>query len=543
MLDDYEIIESLASQMKQVVDSTVWDRGYDYFVGRYVQSMMSEGHLVFARVRGSARNLYTVQLDLEAFRRSHCSCPHDRYCKHLVAVFFALYDSVGDPAEFLLEVFQERSNGGKSIQNSEQIESVSEAKKRRSTKLTQLQKVSVPTEDSSFERWLQYADQEYQTIAGRISTDGYRMDAEIDFIRPLSAIHETWSKPLQALHQLCILVFLAVKGDELAGSAGKVAHGYYAGHLSHRILQTAINAVDAVSRRIVEEAMGDVVSRQQYTEMMVYLRETLLESPATEAPLLVYLTLWIHLARLGADLAAETVTLKMQVSSIPEGYTSRVYGEQALLVLYVLANQDDSAMPLAMAHAKATSTLKIALSALELMGEVDRYVRWLRVFTERSDLFDAGERATFTPFWLTAVQLDPSVAKACEQYLKRYLPRTAHAYDMYLLVSEQYRAWVEERMMRGALPIHADKEALSVVEKADRGSLLPWYHQAIERAIRERNRASYKVAARMMKKLQGHYKKLKQAERFEAYVMDVKSRYSRFRALHEELQKKGLIPS
>ncbi|MNP16840.1 hypothetical protein D3C76_1092490 [compost metagenome] len=71
--------------------------------------------------------------------------------------------------------------------------------------------------------------------------------------------------------------------------------------------------------------------------------------------------------------------------------------------------------------------------------------------------------------------------------------------------------------------------------------VLPLYHQDVERYILEKNRQSYKQAVRLLKKLAGFYKKLKEQDRWQAYLEQLAARFSRLRAFQEELRKGKLI--
>jgi uncharacterized Zn finger protein len=78
---------------------------------------------------------------------------------------------------------------------------------------------------------------------------------------------------------------------------------------------------------------------------------------------------------------------------------------------------------------------------------------------------------------------------------------------------------------------------LRAIEEYDPGLLLPLYHQAAERAVLEKNRASYKTAVRLLKKLYSYYKLLKKEDRWERYINRLADKFSRLRAFQEELKK------
>jgi uncharacterized Zn finger protein len=79
------------------------------------------------------------------------------------------------------------------------------------------------------------------------------------------------------------------------------------------------------------------------------------------------------------------------------------------------------------------------------------------------------------------------------------------------------------------------------LEKTDLRLVLPLYHQDAERYILEKNRQSYKQAVRLLKKLAGFYKKLKEQDRWQLYIGQLAERHSRLRAFQEELRRGKLI--
>jgi uncharacterized Zn finger protein len=84
-------------------------------------------------------------------------------------------------------------------------------------------------------------------------------------------------------------------------------------------------------------------------------------------------------------------------------------------------------------------------------------------------------------------------------------------------------------------------EELHLLEKEDLKLLLPLYHQAVERCILEKNRTSYKDAVKLLKKLKTYYKRLKQQQRWEQYIVRLAAQYTRLRAFQEELRKGKVI--
>ncbi len=99
------------------------------------------------------------------------------------------------------------------------------------------------------------------------------------------------------------------------------------------------------------------------------------------------------------------------------------------------------------------------------------------------------------------------------------LPRSYYYYTEYLMKTERFRQWVDLQLSHQISPASLYTEQLKAVEKADPTLLLPLYHQAVEKAVAEKNRASYKIAVRYLKKLFTIYKRHKQSDRWENYII------------------------
>ena len=70
-------------------------RGYDYFKEKKVICFAETAADIYsARVAGSSKEPYSVELNIDHPRKSKCNCPHADgkriICKHIVAAYFAI---------------------------------------------------------------------------------------------------------------------------------------------------------------------------------------------------------------------------------------------------------------------------------------------------------------------------------------------------------------------------------------------------------------------------------------------------------------------
>lgn len=143
--------------------------------------------------------------------------------------------------------------------------------------------------------------------------------------------------------------------------------------------------------------------------------------------------------------------------------------------------------------------------------------------------------------WVVVAQHHGDARSDCEAFLTENEPLSHSYLARFYIMTEQYRAWVDYCLFNGRMPNEIEREALRHVEKAAPEYLLPLYHQAVERCIRLKNRAAYKVAVRHLKKLSTLYKKLKRQDDWVRFLNQFTSRYTRLRALQDEMRKRGVI--
>jgi hypothetical protein len=166
-----------------------------------------------------------------------------------------------------------------------------------------------------------------------------------------------------------------------------------------------------------------------------------------------------------------------------------------------------------------------------------KWLRWLGPEVRKDKSYYAND---YLDLWDEAAA-HIKVEEEHREAMVALLPASYRHYSSFLLLKEDYQAWADLCLLLNLSPIHIEKSDLKIVEKGDVRFLLPIYHYAAEAYIQGKNRADYKEAVKLLKKLATAYKKLKQAPRFEDYVLQLSKQYSRYRAFQEELRKGKLI--
>lgn len=169
-----------------------------------------------------------------------------------------------------------------------------------------------------------------------------------------------------------------------------------------------------------------------------------------------------------------------------------------------------------------------------------RLRRWLQFLAPYVPGAPATPLAIFFEVWRKLAEQSGRQEDGADyrEQLVAMLPYTMRLYEEDLLERGEWKGWVDLQLMLGE---SARREELKHVQAQAPEVLLPYYHQWTLRWIESKQRAGYKEAVRQMKKLQTIYRKLKREPEFRRFVSMVETRFSRLRALQEEMRKGKLI--
>lgn len=144
--------------------------------------------------------------------------------------------------------------------------------------------------------------------------------------------------------------------------------------------------------------------------------------------------------------------------------------------------------------------------------------------------------------WSKTVEQLPAAEERMWVTLREMLPYSERIYEQLMLERGQWRQWMDYQLSNDVDALAIRAADLKPLEKHAPEVLLPFYHQAVERYVLEKNRGSYKKAVRLLKRLSKLYAKMKLTARWEPFIDSFTDKHSRLRALQEELRKGKLIP-
>jgi hypothetical protein len=121
--------------------------------------------------------------------------------------------------------------------------------------------------------------------------------------------------------------------------------------------------------------------------------------------------------------------------------------------------------------------------------------------------------------------------------MKSLMPYSYGEYEWYLFETKKFRKWVELQLWMGFDLSGLETYKIKEIKKADPYALFPLYHIAIQQAIGQRNKSSYKEATSLLKALHSLYKKEKLEDVWVEYISQIKEGTKRLRSFQEELKK------
>jgi hypothetical protein len=124
--------------------------------------------------------------------------------------------------------------------------------------------------------------------------------------------------------------------------------------------------------------------------------------------------------------------------------------------------------------------------------------------------------------------------------LRELLPASFTIYARWMLQEGDYAGWIDLHVAVGQDPQHSD--GYEAAAKKAPEALLPFHHLQAEQWIEERNRNGYKAAVGHLRQLKTLYARMKREDLWRVFTNRLMARYSRLKALREELERGGIIP-
>ncbi|MCM2535765.1 SWIM zinc finger family protein [Neobacillus pocheonensis] len=476
-----------------------------------------------------------VQLDLTFLSMSECSCPYEGLCRHQMAVFFTAYAKIGSVAEWV-----------------EEWREPMKEKKEFTTWGLQTAKDLIKANGvlkPDYSRWVHSFEVSFDTLlASKKYTSPFIITELFQIyerrIHASAPVEQEW----RLLYELVGIVIsfkkLAVLSEQSGHTEDMVKRAYL--HLFHNMMDDADDLVQKIG---IQSLPFD------FDEFILKLKDDAFELLTAAKGLelervYLYRLLWSNLFK-------KKVWREEEAGKIRERMK--------------LLQDWENPLPLMIAGIHLNFLLHNDEAALKMVGRVGDEVvtpyliHWIDLFSHQKawkrvspviELFlqklkayleELGGYHSCSSFTKTALK---AIAPFCvengrtdlfERALLKTLPYSFADYEYMLFERGQYDRWSELQAYVGLNYYDLPKDRVKLIEKEKPEVLLGMLHQLAQREIDQKNRQSYKLAVRHLKKLRTLYKKMKRLDDWEYFFETLLDKTKRLRAFHEECRRSKLI--
>lgn len=517
--------ESLEAQLAEVMPAEMLERGWDYFRREKVRSVeVMNGTSIYGSVKGET--VYAVTLDADEFAFSTCTCPHGGYCKHMAAVYFAYCQYAGlSPDEAYNRLLYGENIGADAAGDA------------GGASAGAAERTEDPAQTPS--RWMEAMERKFGETYRQCRHSLHPLQSVLTSLKSMS---KTWPEPLRRMHWMHAILFVAEQAERAYSAVDSHTRYYYEmafarmtepwiGQYQELAAQLNTAGLTAAEREAVESLRAFFHGRDMDREGQLHRWETL------------YFALWGKMIddRMWRDAEEKWLAGRHQLAR-RAGRVSFFY-PMALAYLHFAEGSDERAVAL-LADTDFNRTVLLACDcALERLEENDweRLESWMNYIY--AGLMVERKSRAFGPFLSMCRIADERQPEnpAWEKHLISFLPNSYSALSDHWIEQQRYRQWADLQLRIGIDPDELDVQVVREVGKNAPQVLFPMYHQAIDNAIRSRNRQGYRTAVKLMKKLEKLYKTEKKQEAWDRYIGETVRKHQRLRALQEELWRGKIV--
>ncbi|MDN4083238.1 SWIM zinc finger family protein [Paenibacillus polymyxa] len=545
LMDDIQWQQLIQNVADHFNDVTI-KRGFQYFKqGKVKEFAMTDADHIAAVVDGN--ELYEVDLHLSAFAASRCTCPVRTNCKHMIAVLLNYANEQERSVHALVNAHSAgftRLTTQADTRTTPAFRSNPSPDHKEATR-DALRKKASNLPDMPVSEWHDLFDQCIALNHVHTQNSQYVQSA----LASIYAVKPPLSPGMQQLYGLHAHLRVLEKLVPQAPMTGYPTHtymGYYT-QIAADELKEAIERDFERPLELTDEPMHEA----RTAETLAYLREKMLIESRngtyfSDAYYQFWLY-WVYPTRQDPSIYTEELQHLLAAEKERSATLARLPWMLAQSWMYVYQAQDHKAWEL-LEEAERAFPLKISSSQLLLfLYALRQAADWVRLkdglrhigpllHSHRDDHLQ-----DYMHDWELVLQHLPDAEQDMWDTLMGMLPFAGGMYEEALLAHGKWRQWIDYQLSIRSEPLSFRVSVLQPIEKNAPELLLPFYHQAVERYVLEKNRSSYKAAVKLLKRLFKLYKKMKQETRWELFFMTFTSRHSRLRALQEELRKGKLL--
>jgi len=541
-LDDLQW-QTLIQQTAGYFSDLTIKRGFQYYKqGRVHASEKTDASgVIEASVDGT--ETYRIRLQLHSLSDSECSCPVNEGCKHMVAVLLDYAQLQGRSIHALVNAHSTTYAASSSYDRSEPA--LSQGHERLPAGISKWRVKADHLPELPISAWHELFEVCTASLGANTQNSFYAKNA----LASLHHIKPPLPPDMDPLYELHAHLFILEKLVKQPASAWN-ASGSYIGYHTQVAADHILARIERILHEGLEDSEPEEAFGQRLTETISFVRRSMLSEPRNRKFYAqVYMQLWrywIHpLAKKNDGLIKEELEQLQAAESELGSSLSRAswYMAQSFMSFYL--GEDESSWDLIRAAEKVSSLPPASVlgffDMLHSGQDWDRLARWLPEIGPLLGSHRNEHLSSYQFYWDAVIEHLPGEAERMWSSLADMLPYSKDIYQNALITHGRWREWIDYQLSTGREPLELRVSELAPIEKNAPELLLPFYHQAVERYIIHKNRAGYKAAVKLLKRLAKLYKKLKQQERWDLFIISLSVRNSRLRAFQEELRRGKLI--
>ncbi|GAB6928374.1 hypothetical protein JCM10914A_23570 [Paenibacillus sp. JCM 10914] len=541
ILDDIQW-QTLIQQTAATFSDVTIKRGFQYYKqGRIAESEIDHtaDGIVNATVDGS--ETYRVELYVHALDDSHCSCPVQSGCKHMVAVLLDYANRQGRSIHALVNAHStlytatSYSRDGLSQTEDKPLPAGAMKWKEKADRLPEM-----PVSE-----WHDLFEICTASLGSNTQNSFYAKNA----LASLHHIKPPLTANLDTLFDFHALLFVLGKLVKPPGNVWN-SSGSYIGYHTQIAADHVVAKLEELFKEAIKYESADPSWGQLLAETIEYVRRNmLLEQKNRKFYTQVYAGMWMNWIYPNVQHERHAFQTELNQLESAEAELAQSLSPSSLMIarsmMHLFLEEDREALDLLrQAEQSAPLPQGFLINWFQMLYDANQWNRLARWLSEISPLLGNQRNAAlagYQHYWNEVVNHLPEAADMMWDSLVTMLPSSKDIYQEALIDHGKWREWMDYQLSTGVEPLELRVSELAPIEKHAPELLLPFYHQAVERYILHKNRAGYKAAVKLLKRLAKLYKKLKQQERWEGFILSLSVRNSRLRALQEELRRGKLI--
>ncbi|WP_066070623.1 hypothetical protein [Neobacillus soli] len=476
-----------------------------------------------------------VRLDLHFLGMSACSCPQEGWCRHQMAVFFSAFSRMGSVADWVAEwrepIRESKAVAGWGMQTAKDLIKANGVLK------------------PDYSRWVHSFEVSFDTLlASKKSTSPYVIQELFGIyerrIHASAPVEQEW----RLLYELIAIVVsfrkLAALSEELGHEADMVKRTYL--HLFHNMMDDAEELAGKIGVQSLPFDFDEFIDqlRVDTFEVLTCAKGLVYER------VFLYRLLWVHFFKKKAWREDEVSRVQVRLKELQDWESPAPLLLAGIHLNFLLGNDDEALKLVGQFGAEEIAPYMVywidyltGLKAWQRVGAViELFLHKVKVYLEQLGSYHSC--ATFVRNALRAVApycAEKDRVDLYERALLVMLPYSFADYEYLLFERGHYERWGELQAWVGMDFYDLPKDRMKLIEKERPAVLLAMLHQTAQREIDQKNRASYRLAVRHLKKLRTLYKKLKRVDDWEYFMETLMERTKRLRAFHEECRRSKLI--